>query len=74
LRTVADARYLSHLGFAPRCAELRCFSAKISQTVEQTVNDSLSRVRHKLDHWGAHDLTGRTNSEHRDGFWLRVRR
>jgi hypothetical protein len=34
LRTVADARYLSQLGFAPHCAELRRFTHKIFQTVE----------------------------------------
>ena len=26
------------------------------------------KYRDKLDHWCAHDSTGRTNSEHRDGF------
>jgi hypothetical protein len=37
LRTAADARYLIHFGFAPRCAKLRSFAGKNFQTVEQTV-------------------------------------
>jgi hypothetical protein len=47
LRTVADARCLSHFGFAPRCAELRGFTLKTFQTVEMTVNDEavLARAR-----------------------------
>ena len=32
-------------GFAPRCAELRGFTAEISQTVEQTVKREPSRAR-----------------------------
>jgi hypothetical protein len=31
--------------FAPRCAELRGFTAEISQTVEQTVKRESSRAR-----------------------------
>jgi hypothetical protein len=50
LRTVADARCLSHLRFAPRCAELRGLTVKNFQTVEKTVKSSavafsLARVR-----------------------------
>ena len=37
LHSVADARYFGRFGFALRCAELRGFAAKISQTVEETV-------------------------------------
>ena len=32
-------------GFAPRCAELRGFTAEISQTVEQAVKRESSRAR-----------------------------
>ena len=35
-------------GFAPRCAELRGFTAEISQTVEQTVKRESSRARVEL--------------------------
>jgi hypothetical protein len=46
LRTVADARYLSHFGFTPRCAELRGFARKRFQTVEKTVKSlAVSRAR-----------------------------
>jgi hypothetical protein len=40
LHTVADARYLSHFGFTPRCTELRGFAAKNFRTVEETVKSS----------------------------------
>jgi hypothetical protein len=36
------------IGFAPRCAELRGFTAEISQTVEQTVKRESSRARVEL--------------------------
>jgi hypothetical protein len=43
LQTVADARCSGDSEFARGCAELRCFTAKISQTVETTVKQSSSR-------------------------------
>jgi hypothetical protein len=40
LRGIANARYVSHFGFALACEELRHFAAKMSQTVEATVKNS----------------------------------
>jgi hypothetical protein len=34
LRTVADARCLGHVRFAPRCAELRSFAVKNCRAIE----------------------------------------
>ena len=48
LRTVADARCFSHFVFAPRCADLRRFAAKISQTIEKAVK-SLPIARGRVE-------------------------
>jgi hypothetical protein len=48
LRTVADARCFSHFVFAPGCADLRRFAAKISQTVAKAVK-SLPIARGRVE-------------------------
>jgi len=43
LQSISDARYLSHFGFAPHCAELRGFAAKNLHAVEND-REKLTRV------------------------------